>query len=139
MVKQLTLNCRLTKYRSQNNRPSVRTSISQISQRCSLINQRGRCILYHQMCFHVSFFPCCLWMLIDAILGFDQHSHAHTFSLSLSLCYLALPSSIYKALHRHNQDQSKYTFLRIQFYHFKGSTSTKLVSPVWDEKSLLRL
>ncbi len=82
MVKSLILNCRLTKYRSQNNRPSLRTSISQISQRCSLINQRGRRILYHQMCFHVSFFPCCLWMLIGAILGFDQHSHAHTFSLS---------------------------------------------------------
>ena len=42
MVKLLTLNCRLTKYRSQNNRLSVRTFISQISQRCSLINQRGR-------------------------------------------------------------------------------------------------
>ncbi len=62
----------------------MRTSISQISQRYSLINQRDRRILYHQMCFHVSLFPCCLWMLIDAIFGFDQHSHAHTFSLCLS-------------------------------------------------------
>jgi hypothetical protein len=56
----------------------------------------------------------------------------------LSLCYLALPSSIYKALRRRNQGQSKYTFLRIQFYHFKGSTSTKLVSPVWDEKVFVK-
>jgi hypothetical protein len=51
---------------------------------------------------------------------------ARTHILSLSLCYLAYPSSIYKALRRHKLDQSKYTFLRIQFYHFKGSTSTKL-------------
>jgi len=77
-------------------------------------------------------------MLIDAILV-STNTRTHTHSLSLSLCYLALPSSIYKALRRHNLDQLKYTFLRIQFYHFKGSTSTKLVSPVWDEKSLLRL
>ncbi len=67
-----------------NNRLSVRNPTSQISQRLSLINQRRRHILYIQMCFHVFLCPCCLWMLIDAILGFDQHSHAHTFSLSVS-------------------------------------------------------
>jgi hypothetical protein len=43
----------------------------------------------------------------------------------LPFCLFAYPSSIYKALRRHNLNQSKYTFLRIQFYHFKGSTSTK--------------
>ncbi len=75
-----------------NNRLSVRNTISQISQRLSLINQRCRRILYHQMCFHVFLYPCCLWMLINAILGFDLHSHAHTFSLSASLlpCFISL-------------------------------------------------
>jgi hypothetical protein len=33
---------------------------------------------------HVFLYPCCLWMLIDAICGLDQHSHAHTLSLSVS-------------------------------------------------------
>ena len=139
MVKSLTLNCRLTKYRSQNNRLSVRTSISQRSQRGSLINQRGRRISLSPDVFsYVSL----LTLSTDAdrrYLSFDQHSHSYALSLSLSLRCLALPSSIYKALRRRNLDQSKYTFLRIQFSHFKGSTSTKLVSPVWDEKSLLRL
>jgi hypothetical protein len=37
-----------------------------------------------QMCF---FIPRCLWMVIDTIISFDQHSHTH--SLSLSLRYLA--------------------------------------------------
>jgi hypothetical protein len=68
-------------------------------------------------------------MLIDAILV-STNTRMHTYSLSLSLCYLALPSSIYKALRRHNLDQSKYTFLRIQFSHFKGSTSMKIRSQV---------
>jgi len=90
------------------------------------------------MYFHMYLFPRCLRMLIDAILV-STNTRTHTLSHSLSLRYLALPSSIYKALRRRNLDQSKYTFLRIQFSHFKGSTSTKLVSPVWDEKSLLRL
>ncbi len=125
MVKSLILNCRLTKYRSQNNRLSVRTSISQRSQRYSLINQRGR-----RISLSPDVFPCVSLPTLYADAdrrypGFDQHSHAHTFSLSLSLCYLALPSSIYKALRRRNLDQSKYTFLRIQFSHFKGSTYTK--------------
>ncbi len=75
-----------------NNRLRVRNTISQISQRLSLINQRCRRILYLQLCFHVFLYPCCLWMLIDAIFGFDQHSHANTFSLSVSPlpCFISL-------------------------------------------------
>jgi hypothetical protein len=70
-------------------------------------------------------FPRCLRMLIDAILV-STNTRTHTPSLSLSLPCLALPSSIYKALRCPNLDQSKYTFLRIHFSHFKGSTSTKI-------------
>ena len=125
MVKSLILNCRLTKYRSQNNRLSVRTSISQISQRCSLINQKGRCISLSPDVFPCVSLPTLYTDVDRRYLGFDQHSHVHTFSLSLSLCYLALPSSIYKALRRHNLDQSKYRFLRIWFSHFKGYTYIK--------------
>ncbi len=44
-------------------------------------------IIYYQMCF---FIPRCLWMLIDAIIGFDQHSHTHSLPLSVSL----LPCSL---------------------------------------------
>ncbi len=69
-------------------------------------------------------FPRCVRMLIDAIVV-STNTRTHTHSLSLSLRYLALPSSIYKALRRHNLDQSKYTFLRIQFSHFKGYAYTK--------------
>ena len=63
-------------------------------------------------------------MLTDAILV-SANTRTHSHSLSLSLCYLALPSSIYKALRRHNLNQSKYTFLRIKSYHFKGYTYIK--------------
>ncbi len=69
-------------------------------------------------------FQRCVQMLIDAILV-STNTRTHTPSRSLSLCYLALLSSIYKALRRRNQDQSKYTFLRIQSYHFKGYTYIK--------------
>ncbi len=46
------------------------------------------------ICYHhrrVSL-PTLLWMLIDAIIGFDQytHTHTHTLALFLSLRYLAL-------------------------------------------------
>ncbi len=78
------------------------------------------------MYFHMYLFSRCLRMLIDAILV-STNTRTHTLSPSLSLRCLALPSSIYKALRRRNLDQSKYTFLRIQFSHFKGSTSTKRV------------
>jgi len=81
------------------------------------------------MYFHMYLFPRCLRMLIDAILV-STNTRTHTLSHSLSLRYLALPSSIYKALRRRNRDQSKYTFLRIWFSHFKGYTYIKLVSPV---------
>jgi len=81
------------------------------------------------MYFHMYLFPRCLRMLIDAILV-STNTRTHTPSLSLSLRCLALPSSIYKALRRRNLDQSKYTFLRIRFSHFKGYTYIKLVSPV---------
>jgi hypothetical protein len=81
------------------------------------------------MYFYMYLFPRCLRMLIDAFLA-SANTRTHTHSLSLSLRSLALPSSIYKALRRHNLDQSKYTFLRIKFSHFKGCTYIKLVSPV---------
>jgi hypothetical protein len=85
MVKSLTLNCRLTKYRSQNNRLSVRTSISQRSQRCSLINQRGRRISLSPDVFSYVSLPTLYTDADRRYLSFDQHSHAHTFSFSVSL------------------------------------------------------
>jgi hypothetical protein len=45
-------------------------------------------IIYCQMCFSI---PCCLWMLIDAIIGFNQHSHTHILSLCLSATLLSFP------------------------------------------------
>ena len=91
MVKSLTLNCRLTKYQSQNNRLSVRTSISQRSQRCSLINQRGR-----RISLSPDVFPCVSlpMLFVDAdrrYLGFRPtlaRTHILSLCLSATLPYL---------------------------------------------------
>ncbi len=82
-------------------------------------------IIYHQMCFSL---PRRLWMLIDAIIGFDQHSHTHALSLS-SLRYLALfphlsvllksPLSVCLIINW-NTD-----FTVLGCSHFKGSINTK--------------
>ncbi len=65
---------------------TVRNPIFVASHQMLLINQRCRPSIKCQMCF---FFPCCLWMLVNATIGINQHSHTHTLSLSLSLRYLA--------------------------------------------------
>jgi hypothetical protein len=80
------------------------------------------------MCFSI---PRCLWMLIDAIISFDQHSHTHTLYLSLSLCYLALFPHLSVSLKsplcvclRINWN-TDFTILGCS--HFIGSINTKLV------------
>jgi hypothetical protein len=62
------------------------------------------------------FFPRCLWMLTDATIGVDQHSHTHTPSLSVSPlpCFLSPPFlTLYKLVLRLCVYQLKYRFHRI--------------------------
>ncbi len=85
-------------------------------------------IIYCQMCFSI---PHCLWMLIDAIISFDQHSHTHTLSLSLSLCYLALfphlSVSLKSSLCNCLMINWNTDFTVLGCSHFIGSINTKCV------------
>ena len=67
-----------------NNRLSVRTSISQMPQRGSLINQRGRRISLFPDVFSYVSLPTLSTDADRRYLSFDQHSHSHAFSLSVS-------------------------------------------------------
>jgi hypothetical protein len=85
MVKSLIFELSSHQISEPNNRLSVRTVISQRSQRCSLINQRGRRISLFPNVFPYVALPTWYTDADRRYLGFDQHSHTHTFSLSVSL------------------------------------------------------
>ncbi len=67
-----------------NNRLSVRTSISQMSQRGSLINQRDRRISLFPDVFSYVSLPTLSTDADRRYPGFNQHSHSHALSLSVS-------------------------------------------------------
>ncbi len=121
----------------------MRTNIAPRSQRLVLINQRGRHILSLIRCSQYVF-PCVLFLRVVCgcwpMLSRCRPTLADT--LPLSLCLSAtLPCSLpFKRccdtvlMINRNTDFSQHSS-----YHFKGSTNTKLVSPVGMKKSLLRL
>ena len=84
MVKSLIFELSSHQISEPNNRLSVRTFISQRSQRCSLINQRGRCISLFPNVFPYVSLPTLYTDADRRYRSFGQHSHAHTFSLCLS-------------------------------------------------------
>ena len=138
MVKSLILNCRLTKYRSQNNRLSVRTSISQRSQRCALINQRGRRILLSP-----NVFPCVslVTLFVDADRRYLRFRPTLARTHILSLCLSATLPYLLPFIRR-----CAATNLINRNIHFSvfSSIISKVAPPRnwwqrWDEKSFLRL
>ncbi len=65
-----------------NNRPTVRNLIKANSQTSSPIYHKCR---QSFIATDVFLSPTLLWMLIDAVVGFDQRTHTHTRSLSFCL------------------------------------------------------
>ena len=120
------MNCRSFKCLSRYNRSTVRNYILAKSHQNSLIDQTCRLSIKCQMCLCS---PRCLWMLIDATIGFDQHSHTHSLSLSLSLCYLAFFPHRFLPFINSLCDcvciNWNIDFTVLGCSHFKGNTSTK--------------
>ncbi len=121
----------------------VRTNIAPRSQRLVLINQRGRHILSskdaYNMCFHVFSF-CVLFVDADRRYpGVDLHSHTHSLSLSVSPLPCLSLFQLKRCCDTGLMINRNTDFSQLSSYHFKGSTYTKLVSPVGMKKSLLRL
>jgi hypothetical protein len=115
-----------------NNRPTVRNLIKANSRTSLLIDHKCR-----QSFIDTDVFlsPTLLWMLIDAVVGFDQHTHTHTHTLarSLSLRYLAffpLLSVLHKNLLADYLIINWSTdFNVLACSHFKGNINTKKQLP----------
>jgi len=124
----LFTNCRSFKCLSHYNRSTMRNSILAKSHQNSLIDQRCRLSIKCKMCL---FIPCCLWMLIDATISFDQHSHTQSLSLSLSLSLHYLAFFPHRFLPFINSLCScvcinwNIDFTAFGCSHFKGNTNTK--------------
>jgi hypothetical protein len=117
----LFTNCRSFKCLSCYNRSTVRNSIFARSHQNLLIDQTCRLSIKCQMCLCI---PRCLWMLINATIGFDQHSHTHTHTLSLSVslvpCFLSPPFlTLYKLALRLCVHQLKYRFHCTRLFSFQ--------------------
>jgi len=85
-------------------------------------------ICYHYRCVSL---PTLLWMLIDAIVGFDQRTHTHMLALFLSLRYLALFPLLSVS---HKNPLADYfginwntDFNVLACSHFKGNINMKIV------------
>ncbi len=116
-----------------NNRPTVRNLIKVSSQTSLLINHKCR---QSFIATDVFLSPMLLWLLIDAVIRFDQCTHTHMLALFLSLRYLAFFPFLSVS---HKNPLADYLIINwntnfnvLACSHFKGSINTKWVT---DKKS----
>ncbi len=118
----------------------MRNLIKANSQTSSLIDHKCR---QSFIATDVFLSPTLLWMLIDAVVGFDQRTHTHThththalsLSVSLSLCFLALFPLLSVS---HKNPLANYLIINwntefnvLACSHFKGSINTKIAQTVF--------